>query len=467
MNETSLRDLFERVIEPEPPIGTFAQDGIRVGIRLHRRRRVQRAIASAAAVAVTCGAVVAVTNLSGRHGSPAASAGRGTVYVLGDPVTCRTRACRPSSYAYVTPISAATNAAGAPIAVNVGIALSNLSDIMTATPDGKTIYVPDGSAGVTPVFTATGRVGKLIPSPQASQGLSLSVVAAPDSKTVFVIASDGEVMPISTATSTTGPPFWVNPPGTPDGQASVTSTAMTPNGKTLYVDVGAGGASYVVPVDTTTDRPGKPIRLLPGFPQDTMVVTSDGSTVYVVGEQIDATKIVVIPISTATNTAGPAVVVSATGHLGYGSNPVVMTGDGRYIYIATADPSSLIPFSTATDSAGTPINFGNWGIFALAAAPDGRTVYAASGRITNHSIGCPKVPDIVTPVSTATNRRGKPIQVACYPYTLTVSPDSKTVYVGSYYPGRGGVVTPVVAATGRAGPQITVAGSPQSILVTP
>jgi DNA-binding beta-propeller fold protein YncE len=478
MDETLLRELFERAIEPEPPIGTVAENGVRAGIRLHRRHRARQAVTGAAAAAVTC-TVVAATTLGGGHGSPATPAGghggpaapvgSGAVYVLSYP-----GAKSPGVTRDVTPISTATNTAGAPIAVVTGDGgPATTFDSMTATPGGKTIYVTDASTAVTPVFTAKGTAGRpiFLPRPRAAPG-PLDIMAAPDGKTVYVLARDGELTPVSTVTNTPGTPVSVTPPGTPEGQAVVTSAAITPDGKTLYVCVapdGALGPEYVIPVDTATGRPGKPIRLAGSA--DSIVVTPDGRTAYVIGSATLAPtyspEIAVTAIATATNSIGPAV-IAGPGDMGA---PVVMTPDGQQIYIATSgSPGStvgLIPFSTATDTAGKQISFGDTEILALAVAPDGQIVYVASQKFSNGSVQCPGAAGVVTPVVTATNRTGKPVRVACTPYALAVTPDSKTVYVASRYSGPGGAVTPIEAATGLAGTPIEVNGDPRTMLITP
>lgn len=501
MDETSLRELFERVVEPEPPIGTVAQNGIRAGIRLRRRRRAQRAVAGAAAVAVTCAAVAAATSLGGSHGSPAASAGSGTAYVLG--YNLRVGLHSPGSPAKfsittaVTPISTATNTVGTPIGVlnaSVSNMLPNAAslDTMAATPDGKMIYVEDPDNAITPVSTVTGTAGQPIPlSRDQGQGLSpVGMVATPDGKTVYVLAEDGELTPISTATNTPGPPIWVTPPGTTQGQALAGSIAITPDGKTLYVGVdsqpetaASGTTGYVIPVDTATSRPGRPIRFAGGTAR--IMISPDGGTGYVIGgvpgdsPSSWSFKITVTPFATATNTPGPSVIAGS----GVMSRPVVMTPDGRHIYIAASSPTtpptfSLISFSTAANSPGKQISFGFQEILALAAAPDGQTVYAASEKLTNDSTRCPEAAGLVTPIATATSRPGKPVQVACTPNALAVTKDSKTVYVASYDQSQGGhsrfanlagqgTVTPIAAATGQAGPPIEVNGDPTDVLIIP
>jgi DNA-binding beta-propeller fold protein YncE len=67
---------------------------------------------------------------------------------------------------------------------------------------------------------------------------------------------------------------------------------------------------------------------------------------------------------------------------------------------------------------------------------------------------------MVTPISTATNLPGRPIRVACDPYAIVVTPDGKTVWVGS-----SNWVTPISTATDRAGTPITFRGNLVAIVV--
>jgi DNA-binding beta-propeller fold protein YncE len=447
MDETSLRELFERVIQPEPPIGPVAQQGIRAGIRLRRRRRLQNAAAGVTAVGVVVAAVLAGTS---RGPQPSAVADRGTVYVLGAGAGGNWNA------ASLTPIPVATNTAGPPIALNQG---GNGLGLMTVTPGEKMIYVVGAGDTVTPVSTATDTAGR--PIIAGGDLPTIHIVTSPDGETVYVLGN--ALTPISTATDRAGPPLQ------PWGQYAPTSVAVTPDGSTLYVGVDTSSRTspnYVIPISTATGRPGAPIRLTSS--PDAIVVAPDGQTAYVIGEappQLNSAhqptlsnEIEVTPISTATNTPGPAV-IAGRGTLG----PVVMTPDGQHVYIGTSEPYSLIPFSTATDSARSPISFGSSMIMALAAAPNGRTVYAASELVRSDAMQCPAAEGVVTPVDTVTGSPGKPVQVACTPQDLAVTPDGKTVYVVS----SRGIVTPIAAATDRPGTPIRVTGLLRSLVITP
>jgi DNA-binding beta-propeller fold protein YncE len=482
MDETSLRELLDRAVGQEPPMGPVAQNGLRLGIRLRRRRRIQRAVTGLAAAAVACTAVIAVTRVGGAP--PAAVGGAGaTVYVLGDR----------QNNATVTPISAAADVAGAPVTVrsvrgygnSLGVQVTGSAvdtGMMAAIPGRKMIYVIDSTDAVVPVSTSTGTVGKPIVvtrQPASAQ----QIVALPDGKTIYVLDSVGGVTPVSTATNKPGKP--IRQFLTPQGRAYPTMMAVTPDGKTLYVvayiEPGSGVPAdgygsdpgsypdYLFPVTTATGRVGTPIRLTTTM--DKIMITPDSRTVYAVGLtglQANNSDIAVTPIATDTNMPGKAAVVDTTG---YFSGGIVMTPDGEHIYIATAHisggASALISFATASGTV-SRISFGGSLITALAAAPDSQTVYV--GGATPQYVGgspniCPRA-GTVTPVATATGKAGHPVKVGCHPLDIAVTPDSKTVYVGTAGPGAG-LVTPISAATARPGKSTGVVATPDALLITP
>jgi YVTN family beta-propeller protein len=68
----------------------------------------------------------------------------------------------------------------------------------------------------------------------------------------------------------------------------------------------------------------------------------------------------------------------------------------------------------------------------------------------------------VTPINTATNRALKPIKVGNYASAIVITPDGKTVYVGS---GPG--VTPFSTVTGKAGKSIRIRNGADMIAITP
>ncbi len=204
----------------------------------------------------------------------------------------------------------------------------------------------------------------------------------------------------------------------------------------------------MIPISTATNTPGKPIKIQSTNAYD-IVMGPNGKTVYAIGRSATGTT-EVVPISTATNTAGqPGTAYGAAGGL-------AITPDGQAIYFADKalkDLDRVIPFSTAANTAGKLIKVDGMAS-AIAVTPDSSTAYVASQLSQKPAVTCTGQTGVVTPISTATNRPGRPVRVACDPYAVVVTPDGKTVWVGS-----SNWVTPFSTATNKAGTPITFRGS--------
>ena len=115
-----------------------------------------------------------------------------------------------------------------------------------------------------------------------------------------------------TSTADPASPRSARPPTRPTSRFSLAGNpgegvmAITPNSKTVYVTTVHPWT--VVPISTATNTAGNPIKI-PADPTfdfatpELIAVTPDGRTVYVVSNHTHS----VIPISTATNTAGPQI----------------------------------------------------------------------------------------------------------------------------------------------------------------
>ena len=82
--------------------------------------------------------------------------------------------------------------------------------------------------------------------------------------------------------------------------------ASTPNSKTVYV-VNEEPYGTVTPIDTATNTARRAIRVAPRHGFDiTTVITPDGRTLYVLcaGSVVAGAPQDVVPVNTATNTAG-------------------------------------------------------------------------------------------------------------------------------------------------------------------
>jgi YVTN family beta-propeller protein len=446
--DRQLRDLLDAAVG-EPP----HRVSVATVRRLVIRRRVMGWAAGAAAVAVIATAMALGIGALGRSPRPSATGSMpaSTVYVL-------SRGTQDT----LTPISSATDIPGRPISLG-----SNLGPppVMAMTPDGKTIYVTDGTNSVAPVSTVTNTAGKPIPVGQ----LPSQILITPDGKTAYVLSGSGTLTPIATATNRPQRPINVG----------IGDMAITPDGKTLYVvspDPGknASGPAYLLPISTATNTAGKPIRIEMYEPQ-AIVMSPDGKTAYVVGLTLGS-QTEVIPVATATNTAGRPVSIDQT------STAQSITPDGKTLYLADADGAGgVIPFATATNSFGKLIRIG---VGAIAVTPDGRTAYVSVPFLMKHTpTGTCTGTSEVIPISTATNVPGHPIRVAgCEePFPLTITPDGKTVWVsgvGSWITQfrhgiilraftNEGTVTPISTATNTAGKPIKTGGAVFAIAVTP
>jgi YVTN family beta-propeller protein len=87
-----------------------------------------------------------------------------------------------------------------------------------------------------------------------------------------------------------------------------------------------------------------------------------------------------------------------------------------------------------------------------------RIAYVISDGVLDHGAGT------VTPVSTATNRAGRPIRVGRGPVGIAITPDGRTAYVTN---SDSGTVTPINTFTNRAGRPVKVGPNPGAIVITP
>ena len=289
-------------------------------------------------------------------------------------------------------------------------------------------------------------------------------------RTVYVSnGRGGTVTPIATATNTPGLPI---PVGRGPGLI-----VITPDGRTAYV---TSNESAVVPIDTATGTPGAPIRVgvdRPGLHDqpDGIAITPDGKTVYVANIGSGT----VTPIDTATNTPGEPIEV------GVRPRAIVITRDSRTAYVVNQSRpqpppwhdyeaekrglpqpvpdfrGTVTPIDTATNTPGAPIDVGDEP-FAITVTPDGKTVYVAN---TWANTGRPaSASGTVTPIATATSTPGAPIQVGSQPWAFAITPDGKTAYVINF---NSHSVTPIATATNMPGPPIPVGRGPRAIAITP
>ena len=434
MDELWLRELLDRAVASEPPMGTIAANSLRAGMRLRRRRRAQGTVACVAAVALIGTAAMAATGTAGNPAAaPAKMTGPSTVYVL-------------SGEGNLYAIPNATKVRGKKILLPGG------RQFMAITPNGKAIYVSgDEPNAVIPVSTVTDKVGK--PIEFGAHYVPTQILITPNGRTAYVTdIQGGEIYPIATATDTLEKPIRTGPAG-----GGYYQMAITPDGKTLYAVSSSTpfkGPSDVIPIATATNKPGKPIKIH-SMAVYGLMMNPDGATVYAIGESGAENEIV--PISTATNTAGQP------SNVGQAGGAMAITPDGQTLYLvdygARPGRTGVLPFSTVTNTPGKPIKVAGV-VYAIAITPDGNTAYAVSEPSQKPAVNCTGQTGEVTPISTATNLPGRPIRVACDPYAVAVSLDGKTIWVGSR-----NWVTPISAAAHTAGEPIKFRGSLVAMVV--
>jgi DNA-binding beta-propeller fold protein YncE len=270
-----------------------------------------------------------------------------------------------------------------------------------------------------------------------------------------VVTPVNAVIPVNTATNTPGKPIRFGVGGTWPGAMIV----ITPDGKTAYVTTAAG---TITPINTATGTPGKPIHIhgrndmnRPAF----IAITPDGKSVYVSHRGSRSAT----PISTATNAPGKP--INIRGQFPFNSGgQIVMTPDGKTAYVTTG--SGVTPINTATNTLGKPIPIGSANSIAI--TPDGKTAYVTTW------------PGTVIPIDTATGTPGKPIHIhGVITHGIAITPDGKTAYVTattvngcrweSYQCTY--TVTPINTATNKPGKPIHVGFSPDAfhgqIVITP
>ena len=255
----------------------------------------------------------------------------------------------------ITPINLVTGFAETPITIGANAAPGAIA----IAPDGSTAYVQDENTGaVVPVDLATNGIGTPIPTCTTTDDRPDDIVISPDGTTAYVscpLASN--VVPIDLSTDTAGSPIAIS-----NGTFGL---AITPNGATLYVaNFGAfavvNGAvmqvsdgTTVTPIATATDAAGTQITV--GSEPSSVAITPDGKTAYVENAQSHT----ISPIDIATNTAGSPIAINATSAFPLNSQPgqIVITPDGTTAYVVSNN-STVVPIATATNTPESPIPAG-------------------------------------------------------------------------------------------------------------
>ncbi|MDA0181779.1 YncE family protein [Solirubrobacter phytolaccae] len=251
--------------------------------------------------------------------------------------------------ASVFPVDVATGVPGERIALTTGE-----TQLVVASPDGKTIYTLGASPGLLSVIDAATRTVKsTITIGTVPAGLAIT----PDGTKLYVTRQfSRQLIPVDAATGATGPAIT-----TGNGPRGI---AITPDGTKVVVTNYSGSQVQIVSVATGAVLSTIPV---PGNPQS-VVITPDGKTAWAFAE----TNKQLVPIDLATATAGTPIVVGGTT-----PRTIALAPDGTSIYVSDWASGDLTPFDLATGAPRTPIV--SLGATSVAFTPDGKTGYAPGG----------------------------------------------------------------------------------------
>lgn len=249
----------------------------------------------------------------------------------------------------LSPVELATRTAEAPIPLPVQGTPALGDFAVTTSPDGRSAYVvtetqpPGGSPRpvLVPVDLVTQRAGPPITLP--GTGGTRAVAVTHDGRTVLA-AVGTTIVPVDVATRAAGTPLDLGP------GRDVSGLALSPTSSTLYVLV----PDAVVPVDTTSARAGAPVATGLGVSSVAsphgVVVSSDGHTVYAVGQGGSDFGGRLVALATATGTVGPATSFDQFGITD--PSAVAVSGDGNQVLVADSANNWIVPVPVAR--LGTP-----------------------------------------------------------------------------------------------------------------
>jgi hypothetical protein len=315
----------------------------------------------------------------------------------------------------VTPVELASHTAEAPIPLPVEGTPPLGSFAVATAPDGRSAYVvtrdtpPQGSARdvLIPIDLVTQQAGRPIVLP--GTGVTHAVVVL-NSGQIVLAAVGTTIVPVNPATRAIGTPLDLGPGRTVYGMA------LSPNSPMLYALVPGG----VVPVDTATAQAG--VAISTGLTVSSVssphgvVVSPNGSTVFVVGQGGSDYGGRLAPISTATGVVGT---VTSFDQFGIADPAALtLTADGSTVLVADSANNWVAPVAVAslgTPSgpvrlpSGDPATAGTDHPSDIVTGPGATGVFVVAGL------------DTVLPFAPATETFGSPIRVCAGASSMAVS----------------------------------------------
>jgi DNA-binding beta-propeller fold protein YncE len=330
-------------------------------LRFHRRSAVCLALATTGLAGCS---LFSAPDPPTVHDSSLAPAGAVGYVVCPDAVTPVELATHTPEAAIALPVT------GTPVLGNFAIATSPDSRwAYVVTSDGASPAAPGSRTTIPPATTGstaatTGSTAATTGSTTATTGST----ASPSPVAPSGVSVQNVVIPVDLVTQQAEAPIRI------PGQGGTHAIVVLPGGRTIL----AASGSTVVPVDAVTHRVGKPLDLGPGHTIFGMALDPKSTTLYtlVAGG--------VFPVDTAKATAGVEIPTQLSVSSVYSPHGIVVSADGTTVYVVgqggTDFGGRVLSIDVATGAPQATTGFDQFGISdpaAMALDPDGSRLLVA------------------------------------------------------------------------------------------
>jgi len=346
----------------------------------------------------------------------------------------------------VTPVELGTRTAeeDIPLPITGTPALGNFA--IATSPDGRWAYVVT-SDGVAPTsVTAEATAG--------ATAKGVSAATNPPTPPSGVVLQN-VVIPINLVTQQAQTPIRI------PGQGGTHAIVVLPGGRTIL----AASGSTIVPVDAVTYRVGAPLDLGPGRTIFGMALDPRTAAVFalVAGG--------VFPVDTANATAGTEIATGLSVSSVYSPHGIAVTSDGATVYVVGQGGSDfggrILPIAASTGATQPTTGFDRFGIAdpaAIAVTPDGSMLLVAdSANNWVNPVAVSTFSDPSPPVRLPERSVDASSSGTAHPTDIVLGPGRASAFVVDGFDA----VIPFQAASQTFGRPIAVCSGASSMAVAP